>query len=59
MKNVYVGPVDVWHRFKAGLTTTKENFLTDDSLWVVETTTRYDLERADLVLHGVSDTDQG
>lgn len=56
MKNLYIGPVDIWHRFKAGLSVTADNFAADDSLWVVEKTTRYDLERAAPVFHGVTDT---
>jgi len=50
MSRVYIGPVDVWHRFKAGLSITHANCADDDSLWTVERTTQYDLERAAAVL---------
>jgi hypothetical protein len=43
--SVYIGPVAVYHRFLAGLSITREHVLTDDSLWVVEKSQRYQLAR--------------
>jgi len=45
MSYMYIGPVEVYHRFLAGLSITRENVLQDDSLWVVEKSQRYQLER--------------
>jgi hypothetical protein len=42
---VYIGPTDVYRRFLAGLSITHENVVTDHSLWVVEKSQRYQLER--------------
>lgn len=43
--SVYIGPIAVYRRFLAGLSVTHEHVVTDDSLWIVEKSQRYQLER--------------
>lgn len=46
----YIGPGDIWRRFKAGFDVTLDNVLTDESLWIIEPLTRWDANRLDEML---------
>jgi hypothetical protein len=48
--NLYIGPIDVYRRFLAGLSVTHQNLLEDVSLWSVVPTQRYQLERMAAVI---------
>lgn len=42
---LYIGPIDVFRRFLAGLKVTYQNVVEDDSKWDVVPTQRYQLDR--------------
>lgn len=48
--SLYIGPMDVYRRFLAGLSVTYDNVVADDSLWVVEKAQRYQLARMGTML---------
>lgn len=43
--STYIGPVDVFYRFLAGLSVTHQNLMEDLSMWSLVRTQRYQLDR--------------
>jgi len=47
---IYIGPLEIWRRFMAGLTVTHDNTFEDGSEWVIRPMPRYHLKRLSLEL---------